>query len=385
MCRRQPGRRCHRHCVEKLTAAQTVLMDLQAGESADRAAVSAAADRVAAVATELDATGRGRQELRSSIAQLEGHAGADVDLHRQELAARLVAAEALVDERRRQQRHMPVSASCGDAEQDRLRRAIGKARGDLARTQVQMMLSRDDPAALQRWAGRHREAALAALDLHSQLRMAQAGGSPAEGFLSQSEQRVWRRGSADQAAMVALSHRRAVMHDLPDAFDTVVPMGTREARATGEVYRGAEPEPVEELYADATTAAASSASDGGNSPSGGDDDGDLADDDIDDDDDDDDDEEPTDRETGGVDRTAQSGLNPSGRATFDRRGRRKAERRQQKQAQQRAGQRRKRELREVRMVVQRVKRLSSKADQGQGTGMECGGVLMLDYFQTNLG
>ena len=37
------------------------------------------------------------------------------------------------------------------------------------------------------------------------------------------------------------------------------------------------------------------------------------------------------------------------------------------------------------MIVQRVKRLSSKADQGQGTGMECGGVLMLDYFQTNLG
>lgn len=385
MCRRQPGRRCHRHCVEKLTAAQKVLMDLQAGESEDRAAVSAAADRVAAVATELDATGRGRQELRSSIAQLEGHAGVDVDLHRQELAARLVAAEALVDERRRQQRHMPVSASSGDAEQDRLRRAIGKARGDLARTQVQMMLSRDDPAALQRWAGRHRDAALAALDLHSQLRMAQAGGSPAEGFLSQSEQRVWRRGSADQAAMVALSHRRAVMHDLPDAFETVVPMSTREARATGEVYRGAEPEPGEELYGDTATAAASSASDRGNSLSGGDDDGDLADDDIDGDDDDDDDEEPTDRETGGVDRTSQSDQTPSGRATFDRRGRRTAERRQQKQAQQRAGQRRKRELREVRMVVQRVKRVSSKADQGQGTGMECGGVLMLDYFQTNLG
>ena len=389
MCRRQPGRRCHRHCVEKLTAAQKVLMDLQAGESEDRAAVSAAADRVAAVATELDATGRGRQELRSSIAQLEGHAGVDVDLHRQELAARLVAAEALVDERRRQQRHMPVSASCGDAEQDRLRRAIGKARGDLARTQVQMMLSRDDPAALQRWAGRHREAALAALDLHSQLRMAQAGGSPAEGFLSQSEQRVWRRGSADQAAMVALSHRRAVMHDLPDAFDTVVPMGTREARATGEVYRGAEPEPVEELYADATTAAAASARDHVDSPSRGDDDGgpadgDLADDDI-ADDDIADDAEPTDREAGGVDRTSQSGQNPSDRATVDRRGRRKTERRQQKRAQQRAGQRRKRELREVRMIVQRVKRLSSKADQGQGTGMECGGVLMLDYFQTNLG
>ena len=385
MCRRQPGRRCHRHCVEKLTAAQTVLMQLQAGDRADRAAVNAAADRVAAAATELDATGRGRQELRSGIAQLEGHAGVDVDLHRQELAARLVAAEALVDERRRQQRHMPVSASCGDAEQDRLRRAIGKARGVLARTQVQMMLSRDDPADLQRWAGRHREAAVAALDLHAQLRTAQAGGAPAEGFLSQSEQRVWRRGGADQAAMVALSHRRAVMHDLPDAFDTVVPVSTRKARATGEVYRGAEPESVEELYTDAAAAAAASAGDRGDSPSGGDDDdgdltddGDLADDDI-------DDAEPTDRETGGVDRTAQSGRNPNDRATVDRRGRRKAERGQQKQAQQRAGQRRKRELREVRMVVQRVKWLSSKADQGQGTGIECGGVLMLDYFQTTLG
>ena len=55
MCRRQPGRRCHRHCVEKLTAAQKVLMHLQAGEGADSAAVSAAADRVAVVATELAA------------------------------------------------------------------------------------------------------------------------------------------------------------------------------------------------------------------------------------------------------------------------------------------------------------------------------------------
>jgi len=364
-------------------------MELQASGCTDQAAVNAAADRVAVVATELDATGRGRQELQSSIAQLEGHAGQDVDLHRQELAARLVAAEALVDERRRQQRHMPAPLpGDGDAEQVRLRRAIGKARGDLARTQVQMMLSRDDPAAVQRWAGRHREAALAALDLHTQLRTAQAGGAPAPGFLSASEQRLWRRGGADQAAMVALSHRRAVIRDHPDAFDTVVPVGTREARETGEVYQGAKPEPVEDLYGDPadseeeSTATPDASEPEDNSTREPDDDRDVdtTDNQVYDDD------EPVATSPGrkGT-RTAPSGRHTTDRATADRKRRRKAERRQQKQAQQRAGQRRKREIREVSVMVHRVKRLSSKADQGQGTGIECGGVLMLDYFQTNLG
>ena len=376
MCRRQPGRRCHRHCVEKLTAAQTALMELQAGGSTDQAAVNAAADRLAAVATELDATGRGRQQLRSGIAQLEGHDGEDVDLHRQELAARLVAAEALVDERRRQQRHMPAPPPGDDAGQVRLARAIGKARGDLARSQVQMMLSRDDPAGLHRWVSRHREAAMAALDLHAQLRTARAGGAPAPGFLSESEQRVWRRGGADEAAMVALSHRRAVIHDHPDAFDTVIPLGTRDAREAGEVYQGAKPEPVEDLYSDPAGAEGEPGA-GEESPSDtyDDDDGNT-----------DDDDEPADiRPEREFTRTEQPGRRSNGQATADLKRRRKAQRRQHKQAQQRAGQRRKREIREVSVMVHRVKRLTSKADQGQGTGIECGGVLMLDYFQTNLG
>ncbi|MEP6560421.1 MAG: hypothetical protein ABJD68_05005 [Nakamurella sp.] len=295
-----------------------------------------------------------------------------------------MAAEALVDERRRQERYMPTSRPGGDAEQERLLRAIGKQRADLARTQVQMMLSRDEPAGLQRWASRHREAAMAALDLQTQLSIARSGGAPAAGFLSESEQRVWRRGGADEASMVALSHRRAVIQEHPDAFDTVIPLGTREARETGEVYQGSKPEPVEDLYS-GTGCESRDEVPVDDSPTDPFDDSDTHDDDHTQRDDQSDGNDETEEGDPGqrIDRTERPG--PNGTAATDRRRRRKAERQHHNQAQQRAGQRRKKEIREVRMMVQRVKGFAAKADQGQGKGMECGGVLMLDYFQTNLG
>lgn len=313
-----------------------------------------ALDRAQMDVVDADATGSGRQELLQRIAELEGHSGKSVTRRRRELVTRLIAAQALADEWGRQAALMPPAPPAGDVEGRSMLRALGKARGRMARCQVQMLLNRDDPAAAGRWAAKHREAAAESLDLHSQMRMRIHHGHPDSEQLSDQEKAQWRADRVQRPALTLLSHKRAVAAANPAAFDTVVPKPSEVARQSGEVYRGALPPAPTESSTPVEAAAATQAAEGGDVTNA----------------------QPAAQDNHPADETTAN------KAANKAAGREEKSRRR---AARRAATIRAADLRRLRMVATRIGMVARKAERGSGTpAFDMGGLFMLDYFTANV-
>lgn len=347
MCRKQPGRRCPRHCAQNLSRAVAAWQNIDAPlDGVASGPREAARDEVLLASTDVDATGSGRRELWDRLSELEGRRGAASDQRRRSLVTRLVAAQALVDEWRRQDQLMPPALPAGASAQERsLRRAVGKARGQSARYAVQLLLHRNNPEAVHRWAQRHRESMESALTLHGRLRAEQAGGRPNRQFLSDKELGELRSAGPAGGYLVVESHRRAVRAEAPDAFTATTPLPTGSAAAA------------------IAAAAAGNAAVG--SPVAADGDGAPA---------------PAPVAARAVcpasAASAPAGAPPAGSARpAGRAGRQR----------NRFLDTRRQELRELRQVIARSKALDAKLRDNGGDGIEVGGLLMLDYFTANLG
>lgn len=369
MCRKQPGRRCPKHCAETLSRAAAVWQHVKDDPSASDAQRAEARDELLLASTEKDATRDGRRELMDRISELEGRGGAVADRRRRALVTRLVAAESLTDEWRRQDQWMPPPlAADATTREQQLRRAVGKARGQAARVAVQMLLHRNNPDGVNRWADHHQEAVESALHLHAQLRAEQAGGKPDRRHLSVQELRGWRAGGTDADAIVVLSHQRALRAEIPGGFDHHIPQPSHQGGAgRGSSYPVPEPPahdnspaPPSAVSSD-PAAAADTHTPPPPGPAGTD---------------------PTRRaDTGGQRaRSTPPGADhgtatPAG--TDTQTGRRPA---------RSPNKHRMQELSRLRAVVTRAKAMDEKMEQGAvGKPYEIGGLLMLDYFTRALG
>lgn len=209
MCRPQPGRRCPKHCRERVDAAAAVYEAVRA----DTSAADVAEDEMALAATDLDACGNQRADLRRRILDLDGVHDPDgsVAARRDTLLARLLAATALVAERERQAALMPPNVPPGGPSKLRaVRRALGKQRGELARIRVQMSLSGDDTARRSRWEQRHAQVHARIADLTAHYALARGSGRPNLTKLDRTETNRYQAGTGEEKHLLsAESHHRA--------------------------------------------------------------------------------------------------------------------------------------------------------------------------------